>query len=368
VNSATLVRALAMPLRSAPLILIVIFSVAMTAAWYAGLFGIPLIFILSSWYLKYTFAVLDSAAAGAAEPPVLAVEMLNPFGEPRSLVLLIIVIAVFCASGAAQYWFGNVGAAGVSLLAFGIIPGMIVVMAASGSAAQSLSPRIWLETVRNLGKDYVWLLLAIIAIGVLDSIADLGPVFVSIAFTLYAGLAIQALIGCLLYEHREDEWFEEASLPQRQLSGDDPHLEATRKQFIDAVYAEWRSGAKQNAWHDVVAQYEKSDEPVDELRWMYQKTEVWPDQGLANRIAQELIPRLLAQKNNSESFNLARKRLAADRDFRPRASTDLIRLATLARDVGDRATARALLREFDRFFPNDPQRAMADELVKQVQR
>jgi TolA-binding protein len=95
---------------------------------------------------------------------------------------------------------------------------------------------------------------------------------------------------------------------------------------------------------------------------------VWPDQGLANRIAQELIPRLLAQKNNSESFNLARKRLAADRDFRPRASTDLIRLATLARDVGDRATARALLREFDRFFPNDPQRAMADELVKQVQR
>jgi hypothetical protein len=83
VTPATFLRALQVPLRSAPLILIALFSVALTIAANVGLFGIPLAVILSSWYLKYTFAILDVAAAGTAEPPVLSVEMVNPLSEGR---------------------------------------------------------------------------------------------------------------------------------------------------------------------------------------------------------------------------------------------------------------------------------------------
>jgi hypothetical protein len=368
VTPATFLRALQVPLRSAPLILIALFSVALTIAANVGLFGIPLAVILSSWYLKYTFAILDVAAAGTAEPPVLSVEMVNPLSEGRALVLLVLVGAVFFASGAVRYWFGNAGAVLVSLLAFVILPGVIAVQGVSGSILQSLNPRVWYGTVRQLGVDYVWLLLAIGGIAGLAAIATIGPLLGAIAFLMYAGLAIQALIGGVLHEHRNEAWFEEASLPQRRVTGEDPHLEAKRRNFVDAVYAEWRNGAQQNAWRDVVAQYEKSDEPLDELRWMYQRIEVWPDQRLANRIAQELVRRLLEQKNHSESFRLVRQRLKADRDFRPVASADLIRLVTLARDVGDRATARALLREFERFYPQDPQRTMAEELRRQVER
>jgi len=368
VKPATFGRALTIPLRSAPLILIVLFSVLITIGLNVGFFGIPLVLILSSWHLKYSFAILDQAAVGTGEPPVLAVEMLNPLGERRSLVLLVIISAVFFASGAARFWFGGAAAFAVGALAFYILPGVIVVQGASGSILQSLNPRIWLGTVRHLGVDYAWLLLGIGALCVVTAVAFALPQILAIAVVLYCALAIQALIGSVLFEHREDPWFEEASLPQRVVSGDDPHLEGFRKRFVDSVYAEWRSGAQRNAWRDVVAQYEKSEQPLDELRWMLERIAAWPDQRLANRIAQELVPRLLAMKNHSESFNLVRKRLAADRDFRPLASTDLIRLVTLARDVGDRATARALLREFERFYPNDPQRVMADELAKQVQR
>jgi hypothetical protein len=368
VTPATFLRALRVPLNFAPLLLIVLFSIGLTLASFVGLIGIPLALILSSWYLKYSFAVLDACAVGAAEPPVLSIEMVNPLGERRSLTLLAILGALFFASGAVRYWFGDWGALGVSLLAFVILPGVITVQAASGSVLQSLNPAIWLGTVRQLGMDYVWLLAGIVGIGAVTAIAVQGPLLGAIAFVMYAGLAVQALIGGMLYEHRQDEWFDEASLPQRVVSGDDPHLEASRKRFVDAVYAEWRNGAKQNAWRDVVAQFEKSEEPLDELRWMYDRVAVWPDPALANRIAQELMPRLLAVKNHSETFKLVRKRLAADRDFRPLLSTDLIRLATLARDVGDRATARALLRDFDRFFPGDPQHALAEELSREVAR
>jgi hypothetical protein len=333
-----------------------------------GLFGIPLALILSSWYLKYSFAILDAATTGVAEPPVLSVEMINPFGERRSMVLLAIVVAVFFASGAARYWFGDIGAVGVGLLAFAVVPGIIAVQGFTGSIIQSLNPVLWLGTVRQLGADYARLLGAIAAVCVLGGLALQLPLVLGIAGVLYCGLAIQGLIGGLLFEHRKDDWFDEANLPIRRLSGDDPHLEDTRNRFIDSVYAEWRSGARQNAWRDVVSQYEKSDEPLEEMRWMYHRIAVWPDPGLANRLAQELVPRLLAMRNHSESFEIVRKRLAADRNFRPIASGDLIRLATLARDVGDRATARALLREFDRFYPNDPQQAAAEALTREVQR
>jgi hypothetical protein len=368
VTAATFIRALRTPLHSAPLILIALFSVALTIAANVGLAGLPLALILASWYLKYTFAVLDAAASGAAEPPVLSVEMVSPLGERRAPLLLAIAVGVFFASGAARFWFGNAGAVGVSLLAFVIVPGMIAVQSVSGSVLQSLNPTIWLGTVRQLGRDYWWMLLGIAGIAIMAAIGTQAPLLPALVFTMYAGLAIQALIGGVLHEHRKDAWFEDASLPERVVSGEDPHEDATRKRFVDAVYAEWRNGAKQNAWRDVVAQYEKSETPLDELRWMYQSIRLWPDPGLANRIAQEMIPRLLATRANSETFNIVRGRLAADRDFRPRASAELLHLATLARDVGDRMTARALLRDFDRFFPNDPQRASAEALANQVQR
>jgi hypothetical protein len=346
----------------------VLFSIGLTIGLEVGLFGIPLALILSSWYLKYSFAILDAAAVGATEPPVLSVEMINPLSEQRSLVLLAIMIGVFFASGAARYWFGDIGSAGVGLLAFLVIPGIIAIQGFTGSVLQSLNPVIWFGTLRQLGADYARLLAAIAALCILGALATLLPLILAIAVVMYCGLAIQGLIGGLLFEHRKDDWFDEANLPVRQLSGDDPHLEDTRNRFIDALYAEWRNGARQNAWRDVVAQYEKSDEPLEEMRWMYRRIAVWPDPGLANRLAQELVPRLLAMRNHSESFDIVRKRLAVDRDFRPIASSDLIRLATLARDVGDRTTARALLREFDRFYPNDSQQATAAELAREVQR
>jgi hypothetical protein len=346
----------------------VIFSLAITAGLKVGLFGIPLVLILTSWYLKYSFAILDAATTGTAEPPVLSVEMINPFGERRTVVLLVIVVGVFFASGAARYWFGNIAAVLVGLLAFLVVPGIIAIQGFTGSVVQSLNPAIWFGSVRQLGVGYAKLLAGIAGLCVIGGLALQLPLAFAIAGILYCGLAIQGLIGGLLFEHRKDDWFDEANLPIRRLSDGDPHLEATRNRFIDALYAEWRNGARQNAWRDVVSQYEKSDEPLEELRWMYHRIAVWPDPGLANRLAQELVPRLLEMRNHSESFDIVRKRLAADRNFRPIASSDLIRLATLARDVGDRATARALLREFDHFYPNDPQRAAAEDLSREVQR
>ncbi len=43
-------------------------------------------------------------------------------------------------------------------------------------------------------------------------------------------------------------------------------------------------------------------------------------------------------------------------------------MVRIARDGGDRPTARALLRDFQRIFPNDPLQAAADDLTRELER
>jgi hypothetical protein len=106
---------------------------------------------------------------------------------------------------------------------------------------------------------------------------------------------------------------------------------------------------------------------MGELRWLYQRAAQWPDGRLADRLAREMLPRLLAQRSTGDALNLVRERLKKDAQFRPAGSADLLTLVQLARAAGDRATARLLLRDFSKLYPGDPAQAMVDRLNTQLQ-
>jgi hypothetical protein len=186
---------------------------------------------------------------------------------------------------------------------------------------------------------------------------------------MYGWLAIFALIGGVLFERRADLGFDldpDGSPPADDST--DAQRERLRDQQIDRIYAEWRGGAQENAWQTINTHLEQSADPLAELRWLYERTARWPDSRLANRLAQELLPKLLTIRRTGEALNIARTCLRADADFRPRLSQDLLNLVRLARDAGDRPVARALLRDFHRFYPGDAQRAAADALTQQLDR
>ena len=78
------------PFHSSPLILVVVFTLGLTFS-VGSLFGLPLTFILVSWFAKYCFVLLDSVVAGDEEAPVLSVEMVNPVSEQRPLAQVALV-------------------------------------------------------------------------------------------------------------------------------------------------------------------------------------------------------------------------------------------------------------------------------------
>jgi len=107
---------------------------------------------------------------------------------------------------------------------------------------------------------------------------------------------------------------------------------------------------------------------VAEYLWIYERVSGWSEPRLANQLAQELLPRLLTARRNGEALRIARDRVRANPEFRPREGSDVVKLAQLARDAGDRPLARALLHDFDRRFPEGAARTSARTLLEQLTR
>jgi hypothetical protein len=368
---STLTRYLALPLQSAPLMLIVIFSVMLALASRAGLFGLPLTLILMSWFFKYAFVLLDHTTDGVAEPPVLSVEMINPVSEQRSLVLLIIVVGIFFASDAASFWFGPVLGALLGITIVFILPAIIGVQGATGSLLQSLNLYRCLRLVARLGRDYVLIVACaavLLALAVVVARSGEIPLLVRLAFGMYAWLAMFAIIGGVLFERRLDIGLDAAYSLERVDAKAAVETDHERDRLIDRIYAEWRGGAHINACRSITELLRESASPGDELEWMYAKTAAWPDPRLPNQIAQAWLPHLLDAKRNGRVLEVLKERLAADPTFRPATSSELLRCARLARDGGERKTARGLLQGFAERFPNDSLRPVAEELSSQLER
>jgi hypothetical protein len=185
---------------------------------------------------------------------------------------------------------------------------------------------------------------------------------------MYFWLASYALVGGMLFTCREHIGLDATYAPERIEARKNLDVERERSRMIDSIYAEWRGGSRTNAWQTLMTQVDGSTDAMEELRWLHERATRWPDPRLANRIANELLPRLLATRQLSEALSVVQARVSRDPEFRPRASGDLLTLVRLARDAGDRPTARTLLVDFDRFFPEDKEQRAVAALTAQLER
>jgi hypothetical protein len=372
---------LLIPLRGASLVLIVLFSFLLLLAAQGGLMGLPLALIVLSWFFKYGFALLDRVADGVNEPPVLSYEMVNPANESRPLGLLAIVALFYLLTGMLQPALG----AGVvtALRAIGLLltPAIIMTQVMDGFF-ESLNPLKLLQTIARVPDSYVLILASLAgawwlatALVIWLPAAEL-PFFISIpaphvlriVIVMYAWLASFAMIGGVIFVRRAQLGFEPSHSPERAAAKAERERQREIDQLIDRIFAEWRGGAYGNAWRTIEKHLSSSPRPGEELQLLFQRASQWPDQRLAHRLAQELIPQLLAARRAGDALNVARTQLKADVRFKPLKAEDTIKLIELARDAGERRIARMLLGGFDERYEDDVTRRIAVQLSQQIER
>lgn len=379
--AAETLKYLLIPLRGASLVLIVVFSILLLIAAAGGLLGLPLALLTVSWFFKYGFALLDHVADGVMEPPVLAYEMLNPVNESRPLGLLLIVFAFGFFTEALGHGFGGPVATALQMLGLLFVPAIIMVQAAEGFW-QSLNPLVLWQIVARVPGSYALILAVLTGFWWLAAelvtwlpAAELPfavriplPESLRIAVVMYAWLASFAMIGGVLYVHRRELGFEPTHSPERaaEKAGRERQREIDR--LIDRIFAEWRGGAYGNAWRTIETHLQRSERPGEDLRALFDRAEQWPDRRLSHRLAQELVPQLLATRRTGDALGIVRSQLRADARFKPIAGTDAIKLIELARDAGDRRTARMLLAGFDDEYEDEVARRIATQLAQQLER
>lgn len=69
------------PARGGAAGVLVVFAVLLALAAKAGLMGIPLAFVLTSWFFKYAYFLFDHTVRGFDEPPALDISMLKLGGQ-----------------------------------------------------------------------------------------------------------------------------------------------------------------------------------------------------------------------------------------------------------------------------------------------
>ena len=389
-----LLQSLSVPLRSAPLLLIVLFAVILTAAERGGLLAIPVLAIVVSWFLKYGFVLADHIMEGKPDAPLLAVEMVNPV-EQRPLATAALVTAAWLGADALGTHVGSSLGTLARLALVAVLPAMIAAMGIGGRLVDALNPALVFGIASRMARPYAILVLCLIGIWATtltllaatvypffagldwESVA-LGHAFSGLGWRgsltvlgshlllMYVWLASFAFIGATVYAHRTELGFEASVTPERQWARDAAELERTRDRLWDEVYTQVRSGSLQAAGARVRQLLAESLQPAEDCRWLYRRAVALGHEALANCTAQHGVSRLLAGGATGAALELVRERLAAGADFKAVSASEALRLVELARAAGDRATARRLLAEFPRNYPEDPlaplARRMQDEL------
>lgn len=343
------------PLKGGAPSLIVIFSLGLTIAEKAGLLGLALGLILSSWFWKYAFILFDYTARGVPEPPALDIQMVNPVDEQRPLALLFILCSMYavCHALVASEWARMAFLVGAVFVL--CLPAIVAVLALERNIVLAINPNAWYRLIRELGWHYL------LALGVAALYAILlnwiwaanfwRPV--QLATTLFCSLSLFSLLAGLLYDHRDQIGLEVWHSPERtRARGDSEDLSQSAK-VIDEAYGQMRAGKHVAAWKIITDWLSARNHRIADYAWLCQRVETWGDARYRTRLTEDFLEKLLTTNGTGQALDVLTRTIRRDRNFRPKSGQSTLRLAHVAAAGGSPKLALLLVEDFAARFPDD---------------
>jgi hypothetical protein len=347
-------RYLIFPFRGGSLALAVTFTLGLALARHAGWLGIPLALLLTSWFFKYCFILLDAVITGAHEPPVLSIEMVNPIDEQRPLAqALLIAGGAYLAFELGKHTTAACGWLLAMLLLF-LLPASIAVLAMSGNPLRAAWPPELLSLVRGVGRDYLVPVAAIVAFAVLlVGFARLDvPGWLLVAGSQLGLLLVFALVGGALYEHRLELGIEFKSTRERHEERAQREHVSERNRTLEKAYRKFQVAKPLEGWQEIEAWLKLhggADDSTDKLllehRAVLAAVLRWDDARPGDRLTDELVSLYLARRETGRALEVVEERLSSNARYRPKQAAYASRLAELAAAAGKRALRRHLAAE-----------------------
>lgn len=354
------------PLRPVPLASIAVFVVlgwllSAASAFYesrvpgSGLLATGL--LLPFWFLAVGQLqclgchLLDAVARGHDAPTAPPPRALNPFESSMTTGSLLVAWATLLLVDAALANPGPVVVVG-ALVCGALAPACLAVMAVERSAIEGVQPRTIRHFVRGLGIAYVELAVAM-ALGhgalYLAVTGRVAPLTLSLGVAGYTFLVTQQLAGCVLFARRRPLALHTDRSPEQAAAAMEvAEEEALRRLFIDlnrlsGVHRFEEAYAVLDAY--LAAGEYRNDERV------HRRLREFQGRPLALEHACHYIERLVAAGKVARAWDVCRRSLEEDARFRPLSAATAL---AITRDVAaaDAHRAALLLRDFARVYPD----------------
>lgn len=290
------------PLRGPPLWLVGVASPLLALAGLATVMDVPTLLLLgSSMWLAlgsclwtYGFLLIEAAAHGLPSP-LLTAENINPWHEPRPLLPLLALAALWGAALAAG------GPAVAALIPFAVIlaalvmPACLALLAVEGSVARAFWPPALLRVAVALGPRY----LAVCALGagyamLLWFVAGRLPALVVAALGQLALYSVAGALGASLYRRREILGLDAWQSPERTQARAAAVAGKEQDALAATIYGLLRVHRASNAWQLAQQWLDGRDHDPAACRWLRDRALLWKEMRFADRLDAALIARLVA--------------------------------------------------------------------------
>ena len=344
-----------LPLHGTPLLLVLTFSVGWIIAIKAGFAGILLGILLFSWFFKYCFVIFDSVVAGEDEPPVLSIEMVNPVGEQRPLVLAALIFAEGMLVTSLQKSTGPVAGLVAVIVLTWVLPANVAVFGFTRNIVKAVWPPALFALIRSLGRDYLLLnAVTIASAGIIFWIAVRG---VSLVLALIAVqllfLLIFAVVAGAMFEHRLELGIDSKTRQERIAERDAREHQVERGRMLDVAYSKFRVRKPLEGWQEIEAWlrvHAQGESQLVEYRAVLEAASGWDDVRAADRLANELVALLLTRRASGEALLVVEQRLATNPKYQVSPPAQALRVAELAGVAGKRALQRQVAPDAPRGF------------------
>jgi hypothetical protein len=361
-------RQLLRPLDVTSLILIVVLTLGFAFGLRARFYGLPILVLLSSWFFKYAYVLLDSVANGRKETPVLSTDMLNPVDEQRPLAQVAICASVFML----VRWVGGWPGVAIGCVALLYLPVSVAVLGASARAIDAVNPVALTRTIVGLGP-YYFLILGIVALYALLLLVIFAsglPELLQIAAALALILSLFSGLGGALYERRHLLGYEPTHSPEREAERVDRARAQVRARALDEAYGAARGGNFAGA-SNTMLQWLREHDAHDlerDARFFFDQARQWQDEKAFVFISRFLVTRLLEAGKTGAVVDIVDGVLQRAPLLKLGTASDTLKVAELARAAGRRALTLRILAEFEKQFPGDPLTAQAVSLRQGAER
>ena len=259
--------------------MLIVFAVLLSLAAQAGLMGLPLALILTSWFFKYAYILFDHTVRGFDEPPTLDIQMLNPLDEQRPLAQVAIVGLIYVAVVFAQHTMGPTSALIIAVMAALFLPASVAILGLEQNILKAAYPVAWVHMVLRLGPMYALVLAIIAGYSLLIALLSRWELWlpVQIAIYMFCILSIFSVLGGALYERRHELGLETWASPERTEERQRKQDLRQSEKDVTEAYGQMRAGSHTQAWQQLQTWLTARGNAPDDYHWLCGRVAAWGD-------------------------------------------------------------------------------------------